>query len=139
MEGCENYFFVTFGGRQFCKVSQGIATIWRQMGLPGHFNLNLQRKLIDSKAARLLGKAEMRRLNAHMTHTEAVSLKTYQGRSNSEAVEDQFIIQRIIGNPEKDNAGSNNYPGLDRHHQAVILVAFFILLGCSLFILYIFQ
>ena len=84
-------------------MSQGIHTIWKQAGLPGHFNLNLQRKLIDSKAARILDKAEMRRVNAHMTHSEAVSMKTYQGRSNAEAVEDQILIENIIQPTKLDN------------------------------------
>ena len=97
-KGFGHLFFLTFGGRKFLKVSQGIATIWKQAGLPGNFNLNLQRKLIDSKAARVLDKAKMRRLNAHMTHSEAVSLKTYQGRSNEEAIEDHLLIHDLISN-----------------------------------------
>ena len=60
--------------------------------------MNLQRKLIDSKAARVFDKAEMHRLNAHMTHSEAVSLKTYQGRSNRDAIDDYMLIQDLIGN-----------------------------------------
>lgn len=96
-EGSASFFFLTSNGGQFHKVSQGIETIWRHAGFSGHFTLNLQRKLIDSSAARKLDKAEMRRLNAHMTHTEAVSLKTYQGRSNQDAVQDQLIIEGLLG------------------------------------------
>ena len=108
-EEFQHLFFITIGGRKFCKVSQGINTIWKQAGLPGHFSLNLQRKLIDSRAARILDKAEMRRLNAHMTHSEAVSMKTYQGRSNAEVVEDQILIENIIQTKEIRQGNGYSY------------------------------
>lgn len=66
------------------------------MLLLGQFSVTLQRKLIDSAASRTVSSDCMRRLNKHMNHSQAVSFKTYQGRSDKDAAEDQAIIDAIL-------------------------------------------
>jgi len=87
-------FFLTFTGKEFRKINEWIQDVSKlyDVDVP---NPTVHRKWIDSTAHGECDEAEMRVLNAHMSHSETTSRKHYQKQKPEHALQSVEQIQQL--------------------------------------------
>jgi len=87
-------FFLTFTGNEFKKINEWIQDVSKlyDIDVP---NPTVHRKWIDSTAHGECDEAEMRVLNAHMSHSETTSRKHYQKQKPEHALQSVEQIQQL--------------------------------------------